>query len=80
MQRLRVLNLNSNKLIDFKQMNIEFTLGIKQLNVDNNPTINFEYKRDFISLLNKLKKLNLESLNIDISTISEFDGMGEIIK
>ena len=80
MQRLRVLNLNSNKLIDFKQMNIEFTLGIKQLNVDNNPTINFEYKRDFISLLNKLKKLNLESLNIDISTISEFDGMGEIFK
>jgi len=39
MQKLKVLNLNSNKLFDFKQMNIEFTLGITTLDVGNNPTL-----------------------------------------
>ena len=65
MKNLKVLNLSTNKLVDFKQMNVEFTPAITHLNVGNNPTLSFEAKRDFAMFLNKLKKLNLESVDID---------------
>jgi len=39
MQKLKVLNLNSNRLIDLKNMNIDFISGLKSLDVGNNPTL-----------------------------------------
>ena len=80
MKKLKYLNLSTNKLVDFKQMNIDFTPSITHLNVSNNPTLIFESKRDFAYFMNKLKKLNLESFDIDNSVVKQFNGLDEIIK
>ena len=61
-------------------MNIDFISGLKNLDVGNNPTLQFDNRKDFINFLAKLKKLRLDSIDIDQECIAQFDGLMEIIK
>jgi Leucine-rich repeat (LRR) protein len=80
MQKLRHLSLNSNKLMDLQEMNVDATLGLTSLDLGNNPTLSFEARRDFNALVAKLKKLNLEYLDIEVGSVTRVGGMDELIK
>ena len=79
MQKLKSLNLNSNKLVDLKQMNIDFTLGVTAFDLGNNQQLQFESTQDFDQFLNKIKKLKLEYFTIDAHCIKEHNGLMKII-
>lgn len=75
MQRLNHLNLNSNKITDFKSANIKFTLHIEHLDLGRN-RMAFDSKYDFVEFLHKLQKLaKLKSLDVDENPFFETENL-----
>ena len=80
MNRLHTLILANNKIVEFKQFNVELCPAISHLDISENPTLKFPVKRDFLILLNKLKKMKLTILNIDAENINQYNGIEELVK
>ena len=79
MNKLNHLNLNSNKLVDMRQMKIEFTLGLTHFDLGNNIQMQFDSTPDFDQFLNKLKKIKLEYLTIDEECLKPHEGLSKLL-
>ena len=65
MQRLKYLNLNSNKLVEFQSFRPEPNKNIETFDIGGN-MIEFEAKHEFFEFLSKLTKLHsLQHLVVD---------------